>query len=88
MTKRTRNWADGIRRARLASGLRQEQLASVLKRSQPWLARVESGEITIGDGVGEHILKAITRLQEAEKSDSVDVNFSDLALPLRIGDAY
>lgn len=86
--RRIRNWADEIRCARLAAGLRQEHLAAVLKRSQPWLARVESGDIPIGDGAGEHILKAIERLCEVAKSGAADVDFRDLALPLRIGDAY
>lgn len=86
--KRIRDWAGEVRRARLATGLRQEQLAAVLKRSQPWLARVESGDIPIGGGTGEHILKAIARLFEVAKSGAANVDLRDLALPLRIGDNF
>lgn len=88
MKRRIQSWADEVRRARLAAGVSQERLATVLRRTQGWLSRVESGEIVIGDGSGEHILKAIGRFQEVAKSGATDVDFRDLALPLRIGDAF
>ena len=81
--KRIRDWAGEVRRARLASGLRQEHVASVLKRSQSWVARIEAGDILIGEEIAKRILKAIQVLEDAARTPAA-ADLCCLALP-RIG---
>lgn len=83
MTKPRKDWAREVRNARLSASINQGDLARVLKRSQPWLARVEAGDIPIGEGTGSHILRVIARLEDVAKSGATDADFRDLALPLR-----
>jgi len=73
--KRHRRLVEFIIDKRKQAGIRQVQLAKKLKRSQTWIARLESGDrridvielIDLADAIGFDALAAVANLQQGKK---------------------